>query len=534
MADTPSVRVWSDDELVEIFGAADTVFARDGLAGGTAVPPILTGKTEGTRMPPWSEQVARLHPDDRAATVRVWWDALQHPGELRRLDVRSRGNTGWRRIDLRYVNLLHQAGIRAVLVGIADRGPTAVEEHKDNEPRYDRPAWAFQEIDPVGTILRTEGDALAVFGQEPAALAGRNILELLHPDDHDVALAMWVDLMASPGATRVIRQRILRPDGSALWIESTVTNRLDEEVGAMVGISLDITERLEQERAVRASQEEFRTLAEEVPTAVFRAAADGRVTFGNGRWFHLTSFVGVVEFLVDLVAVEHRSEWRRRWGEFTSADGAETVTFEYATPDHRSVLSLHCRRVHTHGGVPSFVGVLTDVTDVEELRHRADHDALTGLLNREAFDRTLAASLEAHTDAVVAFVDLDGFKEINDALGHDAGDHVLTEVARRLTECVRPGDAVGRYGGDEFVVLCSGLPAGGEDGLRKRITHTLTPSVEWDTGEWPLRASIGSARARPGDDVTDVVRRADHAMYEDKHVNRRRRRRNGWWATGPT
>lgn len=530
MADGSSVRSWTDDELVAVFGGADVVFARDGLTAPTAVPPVLRPEAGGVPMPAWSEQVARLHPADRAATVRAWWDSLQHPGELRRLEVRSQARDSWRRIEVQYVNLLDQPGVRAVIVSSTDRGPIEVDDERDGGARFDRPAWVFQELDAVGTIGRTEGDARAIFGVDAAELAGRNILELLDAQDHEAALSMWVDLMASPGATRVIRQRIVRADGTTVWIESTVTNRLDDEAGTMVGISLDITERLEQEEALRASQEEFRTLAEEVPAAVFRAQADGRVTFGNGRWFDLTASVGVAERLIDLVAIEHRVAWRERWEAFTAPAGADTTTLEYPTPDHRRVLSVHCRKVRTTAGDARFVGVLTDVTDVEELRRRADHDALTGLLNREAFERELAGALDGGADLAVAFVDLDGFKQINDELGHQAGDRVLCEVARRLTASVRPGDTVGRYGGDEFVVLCAGLPSSGEDGLAARITHALTPPVRWEGAEWPLQASIGSARARTGDAVSDVVRRADHAMYEDKRRGRRRTRRD--WSVG--
>lgn len=531
MAESPSARAWTDDQILDVFGEADAVFARDGQAGGTDAPGILARRPAGARVPSWADQISELHPDDRVASVELWWNSMQRPAELQELSVRSRVGNEWRLIGLRSVNLLHQPGVRAVLIGSTDLGPTVVHETRDTPSRGDASAWTYQEVDPVGTVLRTEGDAIAVFGRDADALTGTNIVELLHPDGHESAIGMWVELMASPGAARGIRLQAVHPNGERRWIESTVTNRLEDPLGAMVVISLDISERYAQEGAVRASQEEFRTLAEEVPIAVFRATADGRVTFGNGRWFHLTSFVGVVEFLIDLVAIENRSEWRERWAMFTSADGTDTVTLEYSTPDHRSVLSAHCRRVHAQGSEPTFVGVLSDMTDTAALRHRADHDSLTGLLNREAFDRALAATLEVGQSAVVAFIDLDGFKELNDALGHEAGDHVLAEVSRRLTGSVRPGDAVGRYGGDEFVVLCSGLPDRGADDLRKRITHALTPAVEWQASEWPLHASIGTAQSTPGDEVTDVVRRADHAMYEDKRA-RRKRSRSGWWAAG--
>jgi diguanylate cyclase (GGDEF)-like protein/PAS domain S-box-containing protein len=504
MAEPASVRAWTDEEILDVFESADAVYARDGAARGTALPPMLATRPAGPLLATWADQVSLLHPDDRLAAVQLWWESVQHGGEFRRLEVRSRVGNGWRLIELSSLNLLHQPGVRAVLLGTTDLGPIEVRDVRKTTPRHVAPAWTYQEVDPVGVVQRTEGDAAAVFGHDADELTTTNMVDLLHPDDRDAAVTMWIDVMASPGSARVMQLRTVHPDGSVRWIESTVTNRLDAS----------------QEAALRASQEEFRTLAEEVPIAVFRADREGRITFGNGRWFQLSSHIGVVEFLVDVVAVDHRMDWRDRWAAFTSADDTETVTLEYPTPDHRRLFSVHCRRVHAQASEPSFIGVLSDVTDEAELRHRADHDSLTGLLNREAFDRLLHDTLVSERDAVVAFIDLDGFKQINDALGHEAGDHVLVQVGRRLTECVRPGDAVGRYGGDEFVVLCADLPTAGEDSLRKRITHALAAPVVWEGGEWPLHASIGSVRAEKGEDVVSIIRRADHAMYDDKRIRR--------------
>ena len=210
---------------------------------------------------------------------------------------------------------------------------------------------------------------------------------------------------------------------------------------------------------------------------------------------------------------------------------ADTLTLEYPTPDERTVLSVHCRHVG-QGVERRIVGVATDVTDTAALRHRADHDSLTGVLNRAAFDRAVEAAIRSGASSVVAFIDLDGFKDVNDELGHEAGDHLLVEVARRLTNSVRPDDDVGRYGGDEFVVLCTGVPDGGEASLRNRIRDALAEPITWEGHERSLQASIGTARAKPGDGLTDVVRRADHAMYDEKRSRRRQmRNRQGWWVS---
>jgi diguanylate cyclase (GGDEF)-like protein/PAS domain S-box-containing protein len=518
---TTAVRVWTDDELTEAFGTVDAVFARDGSARTVPVPPALAARPAGDGRSTWADQVSYLHPDDRIAAVKLWWEATQQPGVLRRTELRSRSGNRWRRIELSALNLLHQPGARAVVLGTEDLGPAEVVGVHAAPARHQTRSWSFQEVDPVGTVLRCDGDTVGLFGRSADEMVGRSIVEMLHPDDREAAVTMWIEVMSTPGSARVMEMRTAPTEGVERWVESTVTHRLDGPQQAMVVMCLDVSERHAQEAALRASQEEFRTLAEEAPIAVFRTDRDGRVDFANGRWFELTSSVGVVEFLVDLIAAEQRVDWRERWALFSSAEGAETVTFVHPTPDHRRVLSIHCRRVHALGSEPRFVGVLSDVTDETQLRHRADHDSLTGLLNREAFDGVLREALRTHAEAVLAFVDLDGFKLINDALGHEAGDHVLAEVGSRLTSCVRPGDAVARYGGDEFVVLCCGLGEAGEDLLRERIIDALSPPVEGDGIEWPLHASIGCVRADDEDDVVTIIRRADHQMYDNKRTRRR-------------
>ena len=148
--------------------------------------------------------------------------------------------------------------------------------------------------------------------------------------------------------------------------------------------------------------------------------------------------------------------------------------------------------------------------------HQALHDALTGLPNRLLFDRAAAAALAAHPDSAVLLLDLDRFKEVNDTLGHAAGDAVLSEVGRRLGELL-PGGRVARLGGDEFAVL---VPGGGVDAAlacARDIAATLAQPLSLADVTLSLDASIGIAPALDaGDDVADLLRQADVAMYEAK------------------
>lgn len=178
--------------------------------------------------------------------------------------------------------------------------------------------------------------------------------------------------------------------------------------------------------------------------------------------------------------------------------------------------------------------------DLEEQRaklaHQASHDALTGLPNRAAFQDRAAAVLAAAGAAKVTGVlllDLDGFKTVNDTLGHAAGDDLLVGVAARLRGAVRPGDTVARLGGDEFVVLLPGLPdAGHVDEIGGRILRRLTEPVTVGDTLLAARASIGAAVATGSlADPLDLVKRADVALYEAKAAGKGVLRRHAWPAS---
>jgi diguanylate cyclase (GGDEF)-like protein len=156
----------------------------------------------------------------------------------------------------------------------------------------------------------------------------------------------------------------------------------------------------------------------------------------------------------------------------------------------------------------------------DELRHRSLHDVLTGLPNRtlvlDRLEAALARGARAGHTVAVLFLDLDGFKAINDTCGHAAGDELLIGVGRRLRETARLGDTVGRLAGDEFVVICDDAPGPEAFALAERLVAVLDQPYELSGGTSRVGASIGIATARHHTDPEGLLRDADGAMYRAK------------------
>jgi diguanylate cyclase (GGDEF)-like protein len=253
---------------------------------------------------------------------------------------------------------------------------------------------------------------------------------------------------------------------------------------------------LTQERTVTVGQRKWRLTM--VPTTNLLNSTDRRL-----RLVAIGSCVGVTLLLALLV------------GALAGARNRAMVRVEHATAALREDIA---RREQVEK-------VLRERES--ELQHLAFHDPLTGLANRILFYERVSHALLTHARAAttfaVIFIDLDGFKAVNDRLGHAAGDELLRSVADRLQSCLRASDTIARFGGDEFAVITEGLTR--REDVHKaatRIVESLGAPYELEAGSGEVSASVGIALSRPGDSADDILREADLAMYTAKKAGKAR------------
>ena len=353
--------------------------------------------------------------------------------------------------------------------------------------------------------------------------AGDHAMTYLHPDD---ALRLFEGGIAAfatePGWTGATAARLQQPDGSFRSVDLTVHNCQDDpDIRGMVVCTRPWS------GTVGPITPEFRPeigaalLAEHLPIGVAVLSPQGMPLFANDVVAELlgTSVEALcAQPLADSVGAADRPRVDAAIADLSAWPGRETFTLSQAAGERLLEVSFVSRT--GRGGLEVQLVVLTvqDVTHrrerEEQLEHRANHDLLTGLANRAWLLDHLHERLKRGDDLVVAFVDLDRFKAVNDRLGHVAGDGVLAAVAEGLEGCLHRGECVARVGGDEFVVVAPGL--GEEEAAdlsqRIRLAVATVPVARREQ----VGVSVGLARSIEGDQPWDLLSRADTAMYAQK------------------
>ncbi|GAB4465714.1 MAG: hypothetical protein OHK0044_04710 [Burkholderiaceae bacterium] len=391
----------------------------------------------------------------------------------------------------------------------------------------------YYRTDIDGRIVRVSRSAEQLLGYPVERLIGCRLADLyFDPAERDAFLRL---LEANGGALRQFEARLRRGDGTVIWV-STNAQYCRDAAGRVVGVegtTRDITE-------ARRAQEELRLAAR-----VFECAAEGIVITDRAL-----AILSVNPAFADMMGVEATRACGQKLADF-AADAAGTdleATLRRALAERgqwsgevrarrcdgagfASWLSVSTVRDPT--GEPTHcVAMFSDITERKASQARmaflAHHDPLTQLPNRlllrDRVDQAISRAARSGTKLALLFVDLDEFKRINDTFGHQTGDALLREIARRLAHCVRETDTVSRYGGDEFVVA---LPDLAEAGVVERVARCIADQVAApllaDGVEVRVSCSIGVAMY-PGDgsDCDALVRRADASMYAAKRAGRAR------------
>jgi diguanylate cyclase (GGDEF)-like protein/PAS domain S-box-containing protein len=389
-----------------------------------------------------------------------------------------------------------------------------------------RPRICRLSKDARAAIVDVDPAVEQMLGWRPEDLLGRRHLDFVHPDDGPVVVETWITLLSRPGTPQHLRLRQRCRDGSYMWVEVINHNRLqDPDHGDVACDVIDISEQVAAEQALREREEMLDKLTHSLPSGVAQFDRAGRLLYSNSRLFDILGTAAVQSVSELLVNVESESHDDLLGGVLAVCDELERREIEsrVCTPGSPDRV---CQFVVSplSGGATGAVLSVTDITDTAarraELEHQATTDPLTQCHNRTAIMEALVEALAAAgPDRGVAalFVDLDGFKLVNDALGHAAGDEMLRIVADRLCSATRGGDVVGRFGGDEFLVLHPDVRThSAAEELADRLGEALCqPAMINDQPVVPS-ASIGVAWSDGSHDADELVRRADAAMYAVK------------------
>ncbi|WP_338795405.1 diguanylate cyclase [Acidovorax sp. DW039] len=372
------------------------------------------------------------------------------------------------------------------------------------------------------------------FKVRPADLIGR-FLPSLYSEAARVQFQPHID-KAMSGQQVTYQRQICGADGQEMWFSISLNPWYTPEgqVGGVVNSALEVHELKVTTNALRAANQRLFSHMENSPLAVVELDAKLGLVHCSSRateWFgwHHASHQG--ESVLNLVGEGARVEPLRKALQrlLTGSDRQNRVEASLARPDGsvQHCMWFNSALINLRGETVSIMCQIEDISErvaaADRLMHLAQHDSLTGLLNRGAFmvqaEEAVENPAQASGGIVILFMDLDGFKDVNDHHGHHMGDTVLRLVAQRLASVVRADDTLARLGGDEFTVLMRGNP--GPQGLVRYIDSIMetfaAPFVLPSGVPVTLGVSIGVASHPPlPAQVDELLTRADHAMYEAK------------------
>ena len=423
--------------------------------------------------------------------------------------------------QLKAVNAQVMAAVEVMLDGFGVHSAVRAEEG-------DLVDFTWDYVNPAGA---------GTYGLKPADFVGRTMLELA-PAIRESGLFDDYRRVVETGEPLAKEEFVYRDIEAGGTIEGVFAIQAVKVGDGLVISWRDISARKQQERALAEAKDRFQSAFDGAPIGVALVDLDGRLEQVNGPLCRLLGYdvpdlVG--KNILDFTHPDDIADRARLLAQLRNATiDSYSIDIRYVHAEGHSIWArIHSSVVRHVTGRPHYT--INHVEDVSEskrvqdqLAHQAMHDPLTGLANRHLLVARLQHCLDEvdRTDTAVAvlYLDLDGFKTVNDSVGHDAGDRFLAEVGRRLASVVRRHDTAARIGGDEFVIVAARLSADHKVArVIDRIRAALQPPIVIDADTFTVSASIGVVVTRDAaDDPSELLRAADTAMYRAKQGGRGR------------
>ncbi|NYI02341.1 EAL domain-containing protein [Cupriavidus plantarum] len=484
----------------------------------------------------------RVHPDDLEHVTREWAHAVATRREFVH-DYRLRLQDGayrWFRAHA-FPRLGAEGRVikwYGALEDIDDsRSASLARETSERFAKdiLDNSPASIRVLDADGRVLYVNASAVRTLQLKSAgAVIGKYWPNFLPPEARSTAEHALAEARSGRTA-KFAHSRVLR-DGATQWLDSVVFRvpNADEAMTRFVVISIDVTEATIANEQARTAKRELEALArrmtevlESTTDCVVQLDRDWRLRYFNRNAAHAMAGrnPALGRSIWDVFPEETQGEFARQYR--NALDAGRATTFEH----YMRTLSAWYE-VHVYPGADGVSVFLRDISarreaerqllaSQKELERIARRDVLTGIANRlfwqERMERLLASSDDGHRAALL-YVDLDGFKGVNDAFGHSGGDVVLKEVAQRLAECVSEPHFVARIGGDEFVVMqVSPSDIHAVEQLAQRILQDVSHPYRLRDVYVSLDACIGIAMMPDdGADATTLLQAADMALYDAK------------------
>ncbi len=357
----------------------------------------------------------------------------------------------------------------------------------------------------------------------------------IHPEDRDKVNQAYTDSLADKKPYQIVH-RLQMPDGRIKWVEERCSSTFDESGKPIrsIGTVQNVTE-----REILSEQGRIASVAFETQEAILVTDRDANIIKVNHA-FEVTTGYSQEEVLGKnprmLASGRHGKDfYEEMWASVIEEGRWSGEVWDRRKSGEIYPKWLTITAVKHMDEVTHFVAVFVDITErkkaEEEIRNLAFYDPLTSLPNRrllqDHLQRALSQSARNDQYGALMFLDLDHFKVLNDTKGHEYGDRLLVEVARRLGTCVRDTDTLSRFGGDEFVVLLEGMNVFKEEAvaqagrIAEKIREALSQPYQLESVLHRSTPSIGVVLFRGGEvNSEELLKRADLAMYQSKESGR--------------